>query len=1167
MRLSKIDIWGFKSFRDRVTVDLSEGMNAIVGPNGCGKSNVVDAIKWAMGDMSPKSLRGSSMSDLIFAGSAQHKPMGMAEVTLTFDNEDGLEDETEWSDSIPREFRELSEIAVTRRLHRSGESEYLINKTPCRLMDIQNLLAGTGVGKQGYSIIEQNQVGFIVGAKPSERRLVIEEASGITRYQSQRKRTERRLQKAEENLQRVADILAEVQKRIRSLERQAKRASQHRRFVDELRALNLGLLLRKRRTLLERVETLKAKLEERAEKRTALQAHVNSKRESLESLKVESFAAERAHAAATEAYYKVETRLNIARNARDSARRSIEDVERRSATAHEEAVQQAERKADFERELESVRSTLVELPDFEDESRALAESEKSLSELTERLSARERKLVQARQTREERQASLQRSRDRLQWIVSQREELSTRHDEVKKAVSELEAEIEAAKKRHEAAGEAQQAAEAKLEAVAERQETLDAEFAVSREKLVEAQQRARELRTERVDLSTQLESLEEMVRQGAGFDDAVQAVLEWAQAEGRDDLLGPLANLIHVPEELDRMVSLALRARLSDVVVRNRQTALDAIAAIEPDTPVAFWVAPNFDPDAFLEDVQQTIRTCASTDEIPAGFDGDAFATDARIFIGGDGRVVSGVAADGSGAIMKRQRRIAELRQAHTQLTERCGQADEALEEARSSHQENADKVEVNRQALESARFACKAAVEQVERESRELARAIQSLERTRAQMVPILRKQESIEAEGEELAERVEDLEAQVQAARVEVTGLEESTEELRTRVQEMRDAVGERKVRLAEVRERRSRLEESRQRLSKSVESSAKLIERYRTEAEHLGKQLQELQDELKDASERFAASEEGIEKARADTETAKTRVEKAAQNLAEIEVKVQSKVDKLSEVAAEVQEIDIDLRETRVGIEHLDEQFGQNFEVSISEARGVASTLEIPDDQWESRRDYLKRRLDSMGAVNAMAESEYEEASEREVFLVEQSEDLERSASDLRKAIAAMDRESRRRFKETFDAVSEKFEEIFPKLFRGGYGKLILTDPDDVLNTGVDIEVCPPGKRLQNVSLLSGGEKALTAVSLIFSIFSLKPTPFSILDEVDAPLDEANVGRFAEMVLDLSKTSQMIVITHSRRTMEAADLLYGVTMEDPGVSKIVSVRLSEIDDRLAS
>ncbi len=1160
MKLRRIDILGFKSFRDRARIEISDGMTAIVGPNGCGKSNVVDAIKWAMGDMSPKSLRGDSMRDVIFAGSQDYKPMGFAEVTLTFENDGDFEHEdAEWGD-IPREFREVSEIAVTRRLHRNGDSEYLINKVPCRLMDIQDLLAGTGLGKQGYSIIEQNRVGFIVSAKPSERRLLIEEASGITRYKTQRDRAERKLNKAEDNLTRVNDILGEVTKQIRSLERQAKKAAKYREMSAELKSLEVAVLVNKRGEWETRKNSGSDGLDDVEKQLVEARAAVKAFEDDINTAKVAAFAAEKEHAELTEAFYRLDTRLNLAKNQREHALSSIREAESRMSRAQQDVQTQINRKKLLESELAKVSEELESLVGTDVDAEALQKRESELNELKSKLSDAAAEREKAREAFDDARSQLRWSKDRLGLIAEQQASLEEREKDLQE---EIEIASEQVGDLVDRTGELEQ----ELSALVDREALLQRELSERREAYDASRSTAERLERElrkatarRIDLENRVESLVAMRQSGAGYAEIVPDLLEWAKTAPSEGFFGPLGDFLDVSEANESMVARALGSMIEEILVADALIAYESYEAVGDGRAVTYRVVE--DPSKFVADWVAAVRQGGADDSIEEG----VLVTPTLVQFD-DGRLVGGASADQAETLLRQRRMLeefeAELEETKALESDLKGRLDTALERVA----EHNERVESHRKALDQVRLDLRSKEREIASEAREVERAKGSVERLRAQLVPIFGKQEQLQRESKELEDKVTNLATKLEGFEDAASAAESAVHALTSEVEKLSEEVTSEKVRLAQARERKRNLQESNERLRRSIESTTNLIGSYGQEAEEQAIRTEELKAEVEAHADDVKSAESERETAREGVETSRAQLIQANQNVEEIELNMKRKRERVEALLEERQNIELGANEAKMRVTSIDEQLEERFGLNPGAAAKLAREVSLEPKEATSRRDDLREQVERLGPVNPMAEEEYDEAVERNRFLLEQQADLESSVADLKQAIGRMDRESKRRFKETFEAVNAKFQEVFPRLFRGGRAELILTDPDDLLTTGVDIQVQPPGKRLQSVSLLSGGEKALTATSLIFSIFLLKPTPFSVLDEVDAPLDEANVGRFALMVKEMSKRSQMIVITHSRRSMESAEMLYGVTMEEPGVSKVVSVRLSEVSDRLAS
>lgn len=1172
MKLRKVDIVGFKSFRNRVSLDIADGMTSIVGPNGCGKSNVVDAIKWAMGDMSAKSLRGEKMEDVIFAGSDVFRAAGMAEVTMIFDNEGKEwigEDEPDanMGDSIPREFRNVSTIAVTRRLHRSGESEYLINNTKCRLLDIQNLLAGTGIGKQGYSVIEQGQVGFIVSSKPTERRRLIEEASGITRYKAQRDRSERKLLRTEENLTRVDDILSEVAKQIRSLERQAKRAARHREFSVELKALEVSLLIARHSELSSEVGLLDEQFD-------ALQKNQDKAKDALEKTETNVMLKKRAaieieqkHAEVTEVFYRLDTKLNLAKSRAEHAKVALQEAERRLGSSEQEFAAQQTRLEELKSELLQVTAELESIEDVDKYASSLTEAETALSTLKQSLQASEKERQSLRDRLENYKRESHRNVDRLQWISSQISNLEQREKQLEVEVENASLEFAERSGNLEKLAAEKGAVEKRLESSRERQTKFNADTMELEKGFREYSQNLAAIRSKRIDLETRIGGLESMRESGAGYDDAVQLVLSWAKKNDRKDVFGPLGDFVVTKAGEENAIVNYLGVTVEDIVVASHDTVKEIAKILGDDLPgaVGFWVIPsNKTPH---EAVASILDDLDSESEYRIPNEGKAVALPDGSVIFGNGHVRIGK-DQGVGANVLRQRQLlrdlevesVEIRRDEEKLKKETENMEVTLSELR--HKSKLAKQETETLSLDLHRIKT-----DLDSSEREVKRIQENTERLRSQLIPIFSQMEALKSESETLASSKGELEQQISDLEQDFQAIDASLAGVRNALETHQSDVMSKKVALAELNERKRNLAFTRERLTRSIESTATLIGKYSSESVQQRERIAGLRETIFLAENEVLESSSGLEERKEEVEAAKTELKEVQSAVSEFEKVERTDREHIATLAAKKQKLEFKKQESQIGADHIVEQLQERFEVELEEGQLLAEKVETPSEERKTRRDHLRKRLESIGPVNAMAEEEYIEAQERFTFLDEQKQDLDQAIHDLRTAISRMDKESRRRFKETFEAVNAKFKQIFPSLFNGGKAELALTDPNDMLNTGVDIFVQPPGKKNQSVMLLSGGEKALTAVALIFSIFILKPTPFAILDEVDAPLDEANVGRFARIVQELSSTSQMIVITHSRRTMEASDMLYGVTMEDPGSSKIVSVRLSEIDDKIAS
>ena len=1193
MKLRAIDISGFKSFRDTVRLEISDGMTCIVGPNGCGKSNVVDAIKWTMGDMSPKSLRGDSMQDVIFAGTEKRKPAGMAEVTLTFENRTpqlpGLDESAEESvsedptgeseksisfgDSIPREFRNLSEIAITRRLHRSGESEYLINKVPCRLRDIQNLLAGTGLGKQGYSIIEQGEIGFIVNARPDERRLIIEEASGITRYKDQRQRSERKLEKTELNLQRTRDILEEIEKQLHTLEGQAKKAREHQEISEELRGLEIALLLRKRHEGANAAADLKTKHEAAQKAEQEARTKEEAAEESLKAARVEAHQIEKGHTELTESFYRVETRLNLSESNREHAKEAAEGAALRQKEIIEELQQQEKRQ-------EYLRSELLRL---EEELEGLEEGPRDggegLREIEIALLAKKEEREKLRESWEATRRDFEacrreeeRLRDRIQWLEREAGEGQERREAAAQAIEAVkEEELDLDRRIARLTMDFERASE-EIERLQRKQTEQKQDEQKLKEFVEERRGLENSLARKVLGLRTRIESLEEIRSRGEGYADGVRLVLDWAREENRDDVFGPVGDALQVPVGEEAAVAAFLGERLGDILVRSRDTAFEALEMLsraDAGRVGCVVVEEGCDVQVILQGWLkglEIVKDLRDVDPLSAPESVEAWATPGGDILFRSGRVVGGGVGDQTETMLRQVRELDSLRK---ELAGREIEHQEISSELELGEEDLVflqDELALTGESLQDATHRARGFRLEKDGELREQSRARERFRSLEEELTKLDGRKTSIESEKVEAREGLEKVTARLPTLKDDLKSLEFDLESQDEELERLATELTEQKVEVAQIHERRRHVVANVERVKKGLEDAGARILRYAQEQK-------DQEDKEEEAKAKVHLLGEEVERLKKDHSQITAALKEARESLQAVEVKVQSLELKVlarrqdrEEARDAVQKVEIARREAQWSIEQVDKQLEESFGLELEEAQQIALSVKVPSMERKSRAEFLKQRLKRIGTVNPLAIEEFEETKERHTFHHSQQTDLEESVRDLRLAIQRMDMESRKRFGETFEEVNEKFKQVFPKLFRGGKARLILTNPDNLLASGVDIEVQPPGKKLQNVTLLSGGEKALTAVSLIFSIFLLKPTPFAVLDEVDAPLDDANVGRFAQMVRDLSDTSQMIVITHNRRTMEAPQKLYGVTMEEAGISKVVSVRLSDDDDRLA-
>ena len=1191
MRIKQLELIGFKSFVQRTVLDFPEGITAVVGPNGCGKSNVVDAIRWVLGEQSPKHLRGESMEDVIFNGNERAAPSGMAQVSLTFENDPQAHQLSELDidiSTVPAHFRELTEIMVTRRYHRSGESEYFINKTPCRLKDITELFLGTGVGSKAYAIIEQGRVEQLINAKPEDRRLFIEEAAGTTLYRSRKLAAERKMERTRENLLRVNDVLREIDRQIQYLHRMAKKAEQYRALQDEIRQLDLALSGAQWQRLLAVIAQLEDELSRGREQERRTLSELSRLEQERSEKAAAQVAAEDELARRRETAAVLESECNGLRQRLDLLSQEAVERERRivrleadavAATQQQGQIQHAIQQQERERS-EYAQLVLFDEGELERKEAELADARARVVAATTELEAAKNALVglAAREAECRNALALQsRRRDdarrRLEKLAAEQAEASARLAAVESAAAERRAAVASLRDRlRTAEGEKEQRAE-RVRVLAEERRGWEREISEAHDQLVQ--------------LRSRLESLQEIQRNYEGYQRGVRSILLGAQPEG--GVLGVVADVIDVPQEYERAVAAALGDRLQYVIVRQADDGLGAVATLRQEDsgrgsfiPLSPRQIPmnghgasslNGNTRRLLDlvQVEEPYRRVAETllSEVVLVSDLDAGLALWRkngvhvTMVTPEGDVIdaNGVITGGSERPMEEE--IVSRRRQAGELAGEIAVAETRLARAHDSAQRVQHEMEQQDAALKgldrdthALTVELVAAEKDLERLESERPRWLDRLEVARFEST-------TAAAEESEAGTHVQALESELQALGTERTALEDALQTCQqnaagatARVDGLTSEVTGIKVRTAERRQRQEAAVAALSRLFAQRDETAGRAASIAAELEETRREHAGLQTAAHETEELRVAQEARRQAVDAEIATARTTLEAASDAVTAHERLIQVTREQLDAARTQCSQCEVGLAEQRLRAEHLIQTVREKYATELAEQPPVEHSEE--EEQALARLDTLRERLARIGEVNVGAIDELRELEERAQFLRTQKEDLERSLADLERTIQRLNRASRTKFAETFAAVNEKFQTVLPRLFRGGEARLVLTDEHNLLETGVEIVVRPPGKRLDTVSLLSGGEKALVAVSLIFSLFMIKPTPFCFLDEVDAPLDDANIGRFTNLVNDMSEHSQFIVITHNKRTMQAANVLYGVTMEEPGVSKVISVAM---------
>jgi chromosome segregation protein len=1223
-KLKRIELLGFKSFADRTRLDFSDGPVAIVGPNGCGKSNLADAISWVLGEQSARMLRGDHMADVIFNGTGTRPPTGLAEVSMTLVDPDaaetnlappaqntaaGADSEREPGapppeDAGPPAFRRRDgEIVVTRRLFRSGESDYLINGEACRLRDIQDLFMGTGLGPESYAIIEQGRIGQILSSKPSDRRAIIEEAAGISKFKTRKRLAEAKLESSRQNLARITDILEEVAKQVNSLKRQAAKARRHRELSEELKA-RLKVVLT-------------AKL-------AALSTDCDRLREALASLQREAAQAAQELDGSERELKAVAARGEELEGELTARREQIArlDLERERLTSRvEQARQQAAALAARAAEAQAEQQMLLaELAAAEESVREVAEraaavwreweaAEQALSELAARHGGLAARLAEAESRveccRREMLEAMAREAD-LRHQLAQAEETGAalERQAARAAAEKAAAEQEQARMAAdlETLTIARQREEASAADLARSASAASAALAEARDQATHRRAEADARRQELSQIQARRQALEESLARHAYSTESVRRLLSSPIPSGGQGFrpLGVLADFVEVSAGYEELVENFLHSELDCVVVEEHEEAARGLAMLrnEGSGRSTFFVTrfPSNGHDPGGEDAEIRGRPGVLTSvrelvrfEARLGLNGDvALPALARAYVVADAttaqhlagrypaahfltpkgehyhhRLVSGGKGASSGPLAVR-REFRELERRAPELAQRLARAEEASAAAAA----RVERLEEELRHLSAA---------QVEAEKKsvvaqeQLRQALEGNRRVAERLDVLQREAAAIAVERQNAEARRAALEAERQAAVARQRGCEaniaeavESAHQLRAELDHVARARGEAQAAAAALRERRQGADAERSRLEARVEEIRARLERLAAQSEGWAGELQRLERERADLEARAAELE-------ASQQLERETLERLEQELRGVRVRREALTPAVEAARARLDAIRERRSAAEVALARADSD-RQHHAQQCRDELGVepaALLAAAPDGSLEAEAlsaaeeelRALKSRLENLGPVNMMALEELQAAEDRLAFLETQRQDLLASIEDTTQAIREIDQVSRRRFIEAFQAINQYFAESFRTLFGGGIGQMRLTDESDP-DSGIDLVAQPPGKRLQNVLLLSGGEKALAALALLMAVFRFTPSPFCVLDEVDAPLDDSNVERFTRMIRQMTGQTQFVLITHNKRTMEICPVMYGVTMEEPGVSKLVSVKLADAE-----
>jgi chromosome segregation protein len=1189
MKIKQLDITGFKSFVDKTTVAFPEGISAVVGPNGCGKSNIVDAIRWVMGEQSVKLLRGKSMEDVIFSGTEKRPPLNMAEVALTLNNDNG---------NTPEQYREFSEIMVARRLFRSGESGYFINKQPCRLKDIHNLLMGSGVGSRTYAVIEQARITTLIDAGPDERRFFVEEAAGTTRYKSRKNEALRKIERTQQNLVRINDIITEVKRQINSLKRQARKAKRYKDYQKQVERLEVGLATYHYKSIsseIRETEDLLQSLRDTDLKHGSQLAKLDA---AIEQIKQQRAAKDQEISDHKSERYRLQRTIDKLEGDLEYGAKDLERLTTEAEQIKVETGQIEEKDHEINLECRNLDENSLSLQqDIERIKEAVKQEETTGRALKDRL-------AELNQTLETKKAELMDLATRkagyqntLQSTSQNKASLARRLEHIKKEKGQTEAGLVRLRKGLTKASEHLHTLRQHLNEITEKLESYDKKLPQKRQDLGQQVRKVQIMEAEKHKILSRHSALKKMDENYEWYNGGVRAIMRELNSQDpeRTRIHGLVADVIEAEPSYEDAVEAALGEALQYVIVRDQEGGVAAIDYLRAKSagrggfiPMK-GLRPIMDmntavPDrASLSDsqnpiidymkirdgyellIQSLVGHVVVTENLKAALElwnkngfRQTVVTGKGDRVCPQGILIGGSPDNAASGILAKKREIRELGQQLSQLETSTGEAKSAqqrlqaetialeteIQKARQiQHQKSQEEMGLEKEVyrlgeeLKHAEHRLKILdleAQQIKGEETDLDRELSGYEKVLSELSHGIQTTESAIAqksrEIKKASDSLESFNQKLVGLRLELTKLQAQHDNAQNDLRRLRDfqheAVGKLRHLTSQLKQREQDKIAVEQQLTRNRHKISRLYAELKT---------------LEGASDEMEADYRTIQEMLQENDRALSDVRSAQQ-----------------QALQKIQQLELNQAERRMRLQHLVNRIQESYNRDIESPDDEDDTVGLSVEEIEGTLTRYREQIARMGDVNLAAIQEYETLDERYRFLTKQRDDLVEAIEALRRVIRKINRTSLRQFMKTFRTVNEKLQEVFPRLFEGGTARLALIDPRRPLESGVSFFVHPPGKKLTRMSLLSGGEKALSAIALIFSLFLIKPSAFCVFDEIDAPLDDANSYRFNHLLRQIGEDSQVILITHNKNTMEVADALFGVTMEDKGISKLISINL---------
>ena len=1187
MLLKSLELDGFKSFVDGTHIDFTSGLTAIVGPNGCGKSNVSDAIRWVIGEQSSKSLRGTKSEDLIFNGSSTRKPVNRAEISLTLSR-------------VPQGIRIANvpnvadEVKVTRCYHRSGESEFYINQVPCRLKDITDFLLDVGISPKVLSVIEQGHIQDIIASKPENRRILIEEAAGILKFKHRKNEALRKLDASTQNLERITDIVQELGRQAESLKRQAAKAERYKKFQGEIKELSLKLFAKKIRQYTADLKVIGEEFSAQTENKTAKNTRASFLDNQITQLNIEIEETLGLLNEKKEGVYQLTNKISKNEHTIELKKSQINQAETDIRSAKNDVTQLQKEIVDQSNEAQNQRAQLGTLSEeISTEEHKLTEESRILEEKKEYLNAIENEVKEGGAQSLELLHDISKKKSDLAALESQSDSLRHRDQKLSTDYEETSSLREEFLVSLNQSNAIVQEKSEHLEELKNNRQLLYQKTEQKRQQLTSETNLLDTLKEDYLTQSSLLTSLKELRNKFEGFEDGVRSLMNHNENGGRlKGLRRVLADVLKTPVKYEAAITAALGEKLQGVIVNSYDDSVEAITYLKENSSgrssfIPLNMKENQDPPVYLngnpgilgkalnfieceEEYQQVIemllRNVVLVTDLSAAvqvfqnpeFNGTVVTQNGEM-IDSQGMVFGGSVDEKSTSnLLSQNREMEELATKTNQLNENYKTALKISDENKNSLEKMELKLAEENQAIHQVELALNDSRNELEQHRKEI-------ERLESKLSLIKQEQSDGKKGMSELNLRKESLVSEIENSDLKRNQLEEALNLLQQKLnsckvalEEKSDGIGNIKVQIASLKGKKENTLTEINRLELQQDNHRHQIRKRENDTEESQQKIDETQQTIKIVEKGILHDVREKDRLEEEVITDEENLREKEESVKEMEKESKDLSRNIQELTETISKIELKQSEIKIQRAHIEERTFEDFNVGLTELLNrPAEEFDVKEVEQATRE--LKEKIGRMGEVNLAALSDFRTTNERYLFLKTQQDDLADSIHLLHQTIERINRTTKQRFLDTFEKVNEKFKETFAHLFRGGKAELSLTDKSNPLESGVEISANPLGKRMQNLTLLSGGEKAMTAIALVFSVFKVRPSPFCLLDEVDAPLDEANVVRFQEMLKQMSENTQFILITHNQKTMSFADVLYGITMEERGVSKAVSVNLN--------